>query len=82
MALHDQTRTATANVGLAVGYGLLSALVVFIGSTGATWLIGGTHRAEVWLTSASVITGVSCIASGTLLSRVTPGRRRADSRRL
>jgi type IV secretory pathway TrbD component len=73
-------RTHAAGLGLAVAYGLVSALIVFTVSTAATWLVADGHGVGVWLTSALVITVISCAVSGPVLSYVSTRSRSASSR--
>lgn len=69
-------------IGLAVGYGLVSALIVFTVSTAVTSLIANWNAVVVWLTSASVITVISCAVSGPILSYVSTRSRSAAPRYL
>jgi len=69
-------------LGLAVLYGSGSALIIFAVSTLVTYLVADKHDSAVWLTSALVITVISCVVSGPILSRMSARSTSAASRYL
>jgi predicted Co/Zn/Cd cation transporter (cation efflux family) len=78
----NDDRIGAEGLGLAVAYGLVSALIVFMVSTAVTSLVANGHGVGVWLTSALVITVISCAVSGPVLSYVSRRSRSAASRYL